>query len=107
MHQKRGNINNKIGFDRETDRVYPCAPDTVVLEDESSGRKITIIKKRMNDVVVWNPWVEKSSRLDDFGDDEYKRMVCVETGNLHAPVKLVSGGTYTGSTEFVPQSSRQ
>jgi D-hexose-6-phosphate mutarotase len=32
--------------------------------------------------VVWNPWIEKSKRLPDYGDDEYLRMVCVESGNV-------------------------
>jgi len=29
--------------------------------------------------VVWNPWVEKSARMPDFGADEWPRMCCVET----------------------------
>lgn len=34
------------------------------------------------DVVVWNPWVEKARKLQDFGDDEYKEMLCIEPGNV-------------------------
>ena len=33
---------------------------------------------------VWNPWVDKAKRMGDFGDDEYKRMLCVEV--RHAPL---------------------
>jgi glucose-6-phosphate 1-epimerase len=32
--------------------------------------------------VVWNPWIEKSKRMPDFGDDEWPHMVCVESGNV-------------------------
>ena len=32
--------------------------------------------------VVWNPWVDKARNMPDFGDDEFKRMVCVEAGNV-------------------------
>jgi glucose-6-phosphate 1-epimerase len=32
--------------------------------------------------VVWNPWVDKSKAMADFGDTEYKEMICVESGNV-------------------------
>lgn len=87
----RKESRKKIIFDRETDRVYRSAPDRVVLEDEGDRRKMIIEKQGMNDVVIWNPWIEKSKRMADFGDIEYNRMVCVETGNLHQPVRLAPG----------------
>ena len=31
------------------------------------------------DLVLWNPWVEKSKGMGDFGDEEFNQMVCVET----------------------------
>jgi glucose-6-phosphate 1-epimerase len=33
-----------------------------------------------HDFVVWNPWEAKAKRMDDFGDDEYHSMCCVEPG---------------------------
>jgi D-hexose-6-phosphate mutarotase len=32
--------------------------------------------------VVWNPWVAKAKQMPDFGDDEFKQMVCVDSGNV-------------------------
>ncbi len=90
----------KINFERETDRVYPSAPDEVVLDDAGQGRKMVIRKQGMDDVVVWNPWVEKSRRMEDFGDEEYKRMLCVETGNLHKPIGLLPGAEHCSSTRL-------
>ncbi len=29
-------------------------------------------------VVVWNPWDKKAKAMQDFGDGEYKHMLCVE-----------------------------
>jgi glucose-6-phosphate 1-epimerase len=34
--------------------------------------------------VVWNPWVEKAHALSDLADDEWKRMLCIETSNVSA-----------------------
>lgn len=90
-----------ITFDREVDRVYPFAPDKLVMEDGGNRREIVIEKQGMNDVVVWNPWADKSRRMEDFGDEEYKSMVCVETGNLHEPVRLGAGAVQAGSTKFI------
>jgi len=96
----------RILFDRETDRVYPLAADTIILEDGGLGHKMVIKKYGMNDVVIWNPWVEKSKRMEDFGDIEYNNMVCVETGNLHQPVILSPGAFHNSHTKFIPQLSR-
>ena len=38
--------------------------------------------------VVWNPWDKKAKAMSDFGDDEYKRMVCVEAAAIEKPVTL-------------------
>lgn len=37
--------------------------------------------------VVWNPHVENAAKMSDFGDEEYKEMVCVEPGLIgHQPL---------------------
>jgi glucose-6-phosphate 1-epimerase len=44
--------------------------------------------------VVWNPWSVKVQSMGDFGDDEYKRMVCVEpalASGSGAPAMLEAG----------------
>ncbi len=89
-----------VGFSGETDRVYSGTGDEVAIRDEAACRTIGISKAGMPDVVVWNPWVEKSRRLADFGDDEYLRMVCVENGCIAVPVRLHPGQTWKGDTIF-------
>ena len=96
----RKETREKIGFNRETDRIYPSAPNTVLLEDDVNRRKMVIKKRGMQDVVIWNPWIEKAKRMEDFGDDEYKTMVCVETGNLHEIVRLSPGAVHVSFTKF-------
>eukprot|EP00948_MAST-09A_sp_MAST-9A-sp1_P000540 g540.t1 len=43
------------------------------------------------DVVVWNPYINKSKRMGDFGDDEWQEMVCVEPGCVSQPIFLNKG----------------
>jgi hypothetical protein len=46
--------------------------------------------------VVWNPWIDKAKKMKDFGDDEYKTMVCLETTNADTDViSLAPGNTHT------------
>ncbi len=89
-----------ITFSAETDRIYVAAPDVVQVEDASRRRTITIHKHNMPDVVVWNPWTAKAQRMPDFGDTEYPRMVCVETGHVAEPHAVPAGGVWQGSTRF-------
>lgn len=66
----------------ETDRVYLDTPGPVEIIDNTMHRKIRIETTGALSTVIWNPWIEKSQRMPDFGNDEYLRMVCVESGNL-------------------------
>ena len=71
-----------IRFTAETDRVYQDTVATVEIHDPELHRSIRIRKSDSMSTVVWNPWIEKSKRMADFGDDEYPHMVCVESGNV-------------------------
>eukprot|EP00127_Corallochytrium_limacisporum_P004053 Clim_evm102s156 gene=Clim_evmTU102s156 len=46
------------------------------------------------DTVVWNPWIKGAKDMGDFGDEEYKTMVCVEPG-LVVGKKVVKPGETT------------
>ena len=71
-----------IRFAGEVDRVYFNSPETAEIVDHGWGRVIEVAKSDSLSTVVWNPWIEKSKRLADYGDDDYLRMVCVESGNI-------------------------
>ena len=66
----------------EVDRVYFDTTAPVEIHDAALGRTIHVKKSGSLSTVVWNPWIEKSKRMADFGDDEYHRMVCVESSNV-------------------------
>jgi glucose-6-phosphate 1-epimerase len=66
----------------ETDRVYLKTRGACVLRDPVLGRTITVEKENSATTVVWNPWVDKSRAMPDFGDDEWPGMICIETANV-------------------------
>ena len=53
-----------------------------MITDPVMGRRIRIAKEGSDTGVVWNPWIAKSRRMPDFGDEEYRNMVCVENANV-------------------------
>lgn len=50
-------------------RLPPPDPQIV---DSGSGSTVSVHKHNFPDAVVWNPWVDKSKAMGDFGDEEYK-----------------------------------
>ncbi len=76
----------------ETDRIYVDTPGQCVIEDPQMGRRIHIAKTNSRSTVIWNPWSDKAARMTDFGDDEYHKMVCVETANALDDVMTLAPG---------------
>ncbi len=80
----------------EVDRVYQSTESECVISDPGIGRQIILTKRGSRTTVVWNPWIEKSKRLTDFGDLDYLRMLCVETANADDDdVTLAPGAHHT------------
>lgn len=72
----------EIRFAGETDRVYLNTESAVEILDSKLKRKIIVAKEGSASTVVWNPWIAKAKAMADFGDNEYVKMVCVESGNV-------------------------
>jgi glucose-6-phosphate 1-epimerase len=84
-----------IAFTEEIDRVYINTAATCVLEDPALHRRIVVDKTGSNTTTIWNPWISKSAALADFGDDEWQRMVCIETVNaFENSITLEAGETH-------------
>jgi glucose-6-phosphate 1-epimerase len=66
----------------EVDRTYLNTTSTVEIVDPRLSRRILVEKQNSRSTVVWNPWISKAQQMLDFGNDEYQRMVCVESGNV-------------------------
>ena len=88
--------SDPLTFTGETDRVFLNTTATCTLEDPGYRRRIVVEKSGSNSTVVWNPWIAKAKAMADFGDDEWPRMLCIETANADEnAVTLTPGATHT------------
>ncbi|MEY2466977.1 MAG: glucose-6-phosphate 1-epimerase, partial [Verrucomicrobiota bacterium] len=85
---KVGGVTSKIETEdairisSEVDRVYLDTTGAVEIRDEQLKRVVRVEKENSASTVVWNPWIAKSQQMADFGNEEYREMVCVESGNV-------------------------
>jgi len=85
-----------VRFTSETDRTYLDTTATTAVHDTQAGRSVVISKEGSAATVVWNPWIERARALSDFGDDDWKTMVCVEACNVgDAAIQLSPGASHT------------
>jgi D-hexose-6-phosphate mutarotase len=70
-----------IAITGETDRVYLNTAAVCTVDDPIADRTLRVGKEGSNTTVVWNPWIEKAKAMADFGDEEWPRMLCIETAN--------------------------
>ena len=85
-----------ITVTKETDRVYLDTDQTVIIRDDALNRSVTVGKSGSRSTVVWNPWIDKAKRMEDFADDGYKTMLCIETANaLENTVTVEPGESHT------------
>lgn len=86
-------------FERETDLVCQCGNKVLVIDDPGMARKIRVTRFGSAGSVIWNPWIEKAAAMSDFGNDEYREMVCVEAANAQSgTLTLKPGAEHTLTT---------
>ncbi len=81
-----------IRFTAETDRIYDSSDAECVIDDPAYEKKIHVAKAGSLSTVVWNPWIAKSKRMPDFGDEEYHGMVCLEAANAGKDFRILKQG---------------
>lgn len=110
------NLNNRerfteqgdaLTFESEVDRVYLSSSDAVAVFDHEKKRTFVITKEGLPDVVVWNPWEKKARAMPDFGDEEYKQMLCVDAAVIEKQITLKPGEEWTGWVELSVMASIQ
>ena len=80
----------------EVDRNYINFPHKAVLK-HANGQLTLATSPNFPDLVVWNPWIDKAKALADFGDEEYKEMICLEAGKIITPVTLEPNQSWSAS----------
>jgi D-hexose-6-phosphate mutarotase len=89
---RRVETRDAIRIESEVDRVYVNTTAAVEIHDANLRRVIRVEKNGSASTVVWNPWIAKSKAMADFGDEEFKRMVCVESGNVGENKTILAPG---------------
>jgi glucose-6-phosphate 1-epimerase len=79
---RKTELGEDIRFSSEVDRIYLDAAGPVEIMDPRNGRRIRVEKQGSASTIIWNPWITKAQQMPDFGNEEYRRMVCVESGNV-------------------------
>lgn len=73
----------------EIDRLYADVATPVVLQ--SPQQRIAVSADGFPDRVLWNPGPVKAAALADLPDDDWLRMLCIETACIVRPVPLAVG----------------
>jgi len=76
-----------IYFDSEVDRVYQEVDTSIVLVDKN--REINIKNTNSSSAVIWNPWIEKTSRMSAMKEDAYEYFVCIESANAFDDTRAI------------------
>ena len=91
--------NDAVKFEEEVDRIYAAVPSDggiKIVDDgvssSSSGHSISLETVNLPDAVVWNPWIAKAKGMADFGDEEFRQMLCVEPAVAASGAVEVAGG---------------
>eukprot|EP00252_Welwitschia_mirabilis_P012128 TRINITY_DN269_c0_g1_i2.p1 TRINITY_DN269_c0_g1~~TRINITY_DN269_c0_g1_i2.p1 ORF type:complete len:318 (+),score=59.34 TRINITY_DN269_c0_g1_i2:190-1143(+) len=89
-----------ITFESEVDKIYLSTPPKIAIIDHEKKRTFVLKKDGLPDAVVWNPWEKKAKAIADFGDEEYKHMLCVEAATIEKPITLKPGEEWKGRQEL-------
>ncbi|MBY0475517.1 MAG: D-hexose-6-phosphate mutarotase [Nitrosomonas sp.] len=82
-----------VTIESEVDRIYLDVGNTLTIADSALNRRIQITSQGSKTAVVWNPWEKISKEMADLEDDDYQRLLCVETTNAaNDVVEVVPGG---------------
>jgi len=91
--------NDTLCVGGETDRVYFSVSSPLVLDE--GRRRLRIEAANFPDVVVWNPWQEKTAAMADLQPVDFRRFICVEAALVERPAQLAAGEQWWGRQTLI------
>ena len=79
LHDKESSENEVLKITAETDRIYSGVKEDIFLK--TAKRTVVIHTENSNSAIVWNPWLEKCSKMSAIRPEAYKEFVCIESAN--------------------------
>jgi glucose-6-phosphate 1-epimerase len=81
-----------VEFEGPVDRVYLNTTGPAEVIDVAMHRRLRTEKQNSATTVVWNPWEQGAAALADFGNDEWRKMMCVEASNVGGAAIVLEPG---------------
>ncbi|SDY65343.1 D-hexose-6-phosphate mutarotase [Nitrosomonas sp. Nm58] len=82
-----------VTISSEVDRIYLDVLNDILIHDAAMKRQIRIASQGSETAVVWNPWAKISAEMGDLQDDDYLRLLCVETANAATDIITIEPGS--------------
>jgi glucose-6-phosphate 1-epimerase len=79
-----------IKIDEEIDRVYQEVDKDIILKDKNTELKIS--SEGCLSAIVWNPWIDKCTRMSAMSKNAYKEFVCIENANAFDDIRVLKAG---------------
>lgn len=99
--QRRKTQHGMIQFSEETGRVFLNTMNDCRLIDAKYNRTLRIQKTGSQSTVIWNPWLDTASKMNDLGPVEWQKMVCIESANaFDNTVRIEAGEQHTLSVSY-------
>ncbi len=86
-------LSEAIIVTQEVDRIYQADKQALEIE-QTSKPTIHITQENCHNVVVWNPWISKAQSMQDFPNNGYLNMLCIESANISPEINIAPQATH-------------
>lgn len=90
-------IQGPYTITQEVENLVAPVTKPVTVTDPLANRALTIMNLGSEETVIWNPWIEKSAKLD-MPEGSYRNMLCLEAANIDRAPILTPNESHTLTT---------